>query len=832
MADPLSSLLQKKKEEAKATVLAPADTQGAPPGKVRGLFDFDQPFASSNSAAPTGGVTSNAPVGEQLLNALTPGSNVDFPMITNICERVAKEPREAAEAVRLLVGAFGEQNGPPRRRLKAITIMHELMHDQRAVAELCDVPGARDALWQLQAMKDSGLGASADEQMRMFATEVEKKCFGTFGDPFALPADPFTLPTAPPTPAAAPLAGDHASAFQPRVRKRDQALDMFSKIGSVVQANLAAAGAVAQTNLAAAQEAAMARVQGTQGRSPEIPRLPANPDAIRPVLNIQFDNMLEGECVHHAVQPAFLLNNSPLCETPGRLLVTNYRLKFQVQKGTLREELQWLQEKQVMDVPMGAVEEVKLESRLSETEVPEWKLRVVTKDFRCLTILVNDGHELAVVEEAVAALSQPGPSHTQVLFAFRHAEALRAAGGNADDADGWGLYDPVAEFARMGVDTPSCPASACPWFLCTINRQYGLCDTYPAWLVEPRGVSDQDLRSASGFRKRNRLPTMSWCAGVRLGFASLWRCAQPTEGILGNACLEDERLVLAIRNGIAAGRDRELLVVDLRPKKAAYANKVGGGGFESYEGCRLVFGGIDNVHGVREAWRKMGQAVVNLSSSEVGSWFRDVANSGWYDILGAVLGCVSMVVKEIDTHRCNVMIHCSDGWDRTAQVSSLVMLCMDPHYRTLRGFLLLIQKEFCSFGHRFRTRLANGEKPTSEYSPIFLQWLECVYQLTAQFPAAFEFTPAVLLLVGREALTNRFGTFLGDNERERVERIAPRTLSFWPWLLSLRAQEHLNPQYRRCEETLRPSPAQVNFRIWEDYWFRYRLHPKGERRQL
>ena len=121
----------------------------------------------------------------------------------------------------------------------------------------------------------------------------------------------------------------------------------------------------------------------------------------------------------------------------------------------------------------------------------------------------------------------------------------------------------------------------------------------------------------------------------------------------------------------------------------------------------------------------------------------------------------------------------------------VAMLCMDPHYRTLRGLLLLIQKdapslrerwmmfmdtgwwfgtcaifpyigntypswliffrgvettnqdmfdvwmfinpsdwrwlaekrwrksrawqEFCSFGHRFRTRLANGEKPTSEW---------------------------------------------------------------------------------------------------------------------
>merc|ERR1711924_570958 len=112
--------------------------------------------------------------------------------------------------------------------------------------------------------------------------------------------------------------------------------------------------------------------------------------------------------------------------------------------------------------------------------------------------------------------------------------------------------------------------------------------------------------------------------------------------------------------------------------------------------------GIDNVHGVREAWRKMFKAVAGLTAGEPGSWFKDVASSGWYDILGNVMNCVKMVIDELDGRRCNALIHCSDGWDRTAQVSSLVMLCMDSHYRTLQGFLILIQKEFCSFGHRFR----------------------------------------------------------------------------------------------------------------------------------
>lgn len=34
----------------------------------------------------------------------------------------------------------------------------------------------------------------------------------------------------------------------------------------------------------------------------------------------------------------------------------------------------------------------------------------------------------------------------------------------------------------------------------------------------------------------------------------------------------------------------------------------------------------------------------------------------------------------------SVMIHCSDGWDRTAQTCSLASLMLDPYYRTINGF--------------------------------------------------------------------------------------------------------------------------------------------------
>lgn len=36
----------------------------------------------------------------------------------------------------------------------------------------------------------------------------------------------------------------------------------------------------------------------------------------------------------------------------------------------------------------------------------------------------------------------------------------------------------------------------------------------------------------------------------------------------------------------------------------------------------------------------------------------------------------------------SVLVHCSDGWDRTAQTCALTSLLIDSHYRTLHGFMV------------------------------------------------------------------------------------------------------------------------------------------------
>lgn len=127
---------------------------------------------------------------------------------------------------------------------------------------------------------------------------------------------------------------------------------------------------------------------------------------------------------------------------------------------------------------------------------------------------------------------------------------------------------------------------------------------------------------------------------------------------------------------------------------------------------------------------------------------------GWVNLLRNLLGVSLDIANKMHYTRQTVLVHCSDGWDRTAQLCSLSQMILDPFYRTLEGFEIIIEKEWVSFGYKFDERCGHFKNETvraDERSPVFVQFLDCVYQLISQYPTAFQFNSRLLLFLAHHA---------------------------------------------------------------------------------
>jgi len=169
----------------------------------------------------------------------------------------------------------------------------------------------------------------------------------------------------------------------------------------------------------------------------------------------------------------------------------------------------------------------------------------------------------------------------------------------------------------------------------------------------------------------------------------------------------------------------------------------------------------------------------------------------WLHYIRLLLAAAVKTVVCLTTDGCSVLIHCSDGWDRTCQLTSLCLLMLDPYHRTLNGFAVLIEKEWCSFGHQFATRYGHCSEDAddSQRAPIFLQFLDCVYQIQHQFIHQFEFNEHLLIDLYDQLLACRFGSFLFNSIREREQnQTDKKTFSVWE-LLKQQQHKYLNPLY-------------------------------------
>jgi myotubularin-related protein 6/7/8 len=389
-------------------------------------------------------------------------------------------------------------------------------------------------------------------------------------------------------------------------------------------------------------------------------------------------------------------------------------------------------------------------------------IRLRGRDFSFISFnFVNDREARDVFETIKGLTCRLGSIQKLYAFSYKGSKGEQTFTGT----NGWEIYDPKAEWRRQGISDKGIDRG---WRISRINVDHSFSPTYPALLPVPTNISDNTLNYAGRYRSKVRIPVLTYLHPINN--CSITRSAQPLAGLRNNRSVQDEKLVSACFSASALAEDGETssaplstsssqrdltlpetegeftdterledelvaataatanpekpqiygaqqhnMIVDARPTVNALAMQAVGLGSENMENYKFAtkeYLGIDNIHVMRDSLAKVIEAIKDADISPLPPNRELLAKSGWLKHIRGLLGGSALIARQVGIHHSHVLIHCSDGWDRTSQLSALSQIMLDPYFRTLEGFIVLVEKDWLAFGHMFQHRAGflNSEK--------------------------------------------------------------------------------------------------------------------------
>lgn len=92
---------------------------------------------------------------------------------------------------------------------------------------------------------------------------------------------------------------------------------------------------------------------------------------------------------------------------------------------------------------------------------------------------------------------------------------------------------------------------------------------------------------------------------------------------------------------------------------------------------------LPNIHNVRYSFCQLRTVA---HSNDDNNYYSNLNNTQWFQFQATLLRTAIHCSEALFSGR-SVLVHCSDGWDRTAQIVSLCKVISDPYYRSFEVYL-------------------------------------------------------------------------------------------------------------------------------------------------
>uniref|UniRef100_A0A8C3FP48 Myotubularin related protein 11 n=1 Tax=Chrysemys picta bellii TaxID=8478 RepID=A0A8C3FP48_CHRPI len=277
---------------------------------------------------------------------------------------------------------------------------------------------------------------------------------------------------------------------------------------------------------------------------------------------------------------------------------------------------------------------------------------------------------------------------------------------------------------------------AAGWRVSPVNERFDMATSLPKYLWVPSRLLDNELKRAFGHFNARRIPRLCW---HHPGGSDLLRAA-----------------------GFHADSDPEK--EDVRSVEALM--------LAGHAQCVIVETAADlpSPAEIQLSYLKLRALCLPDSSVADEKWLSALEGTRWLEHVRACVRKASEVAALLAERSRSIVLQESDDRDLNCLLASLVQVLSDPHARTQSGFQSLLQKEWVVAGHPFLQRLNLLRDNDREESPVFLLFLDCVWQLLQQFPASFEFTETYLVALHDSSYIPFFSTFLFNCQWERDRR--------------------------------------------------------------